>query len=549
MNVNKKRKMQNSSRSNQPPKKKQKTNKQHHKKTKQPSAWTSPQHCISWLLFNTDGVSIDTFFNDYFGTKPLVIRRKNPNYYRNQQLKFELNDVYPIIKQKELKFGRHMICKAYDGDKEEIAPWIKSNDKVSVTQFKKIIQKGYTVQFHHPQHFYPDIAKMIGLLESYFGVEVGCNVYITPNKKQGLAPHWDDVEVFVLQIEGTKRWQLYERPEDENNYPLQSSDSLDLSTDCPDAKLLMEFDLHPGDLLYFPRGAIHCARSVGKGHSTHLTISTHQRATWGDFLHTLMDKALSDAIDNNVELRKNMPLNFLSFMGSTFEGNSSEKQQMFMDKLSDIAKDVFVDSLPNVVHETCDVLGADFVSSRLPPPFMVNKGKKKKKKEIEVDETMNVCLKSIDWIRVVNDDEFDDENELNEGFGITMVDVKNNEDNVASFVDDSQDESEQDGQDITREGNEDMEEDGEFRLYSCLHNSVDTHCVEFADAPKNDEHSYIKLPMYLRPVVDVLIRSYPKKQTIKALYDACSEESIVTLQEIQELVKLLHEMQLVKVTK
>eukprot|EP01083_Nonionella_stella_P253018 871085_1 len=89
-------------------KKKQKTNKQHHKNTKrnkQPSAWTSPQHCISWLLFNTDGVSIDTFFKDYFGIKPLVIRRKNPNYYRNQQLKFELNDVYPIIKQKELKFG------------------------------------------------------------------------------------------------------------------------------------------------------------------------------------------------------------------------------------------------------------------------------------------------------------------------------------------------------------------------------------------------------------------------------------------------------------
>ena len=38
---------------------------------------------------------------------------------------------------------------------------------------------------------------MISLLESYFNCLVGSNVYITPHGSQGLAPHYDDVEVYT----------------------------------------------------------------------------------------------------------------------------------------------------------------------------------------------------------------------------------------------------------------------------------------------------------------------------------------------------------------
>ena len=37
--------------------------------------------------------------------------------------------------------------------------------------------------------------QMLSLLESYFNCLVGSNVYITPSGSQGLAPHYDDVEV------------------------------------------------------------------------------------------------------------------------------------------------------------------------------------------------------------------------------------------------------------------------------------------------------------------------------------------------------------------
>lgn len=55
----------------------------------------------------------------------------------------------------------------------------------------------------------PNIHKMNATLQEYFHCMVGINVYLTPPNSQGFAPHFDDIEAFVLQIEGKKRWKLY----------------------------------------------------------------------------------------------------------------------------------------------------------------------------------------------------------------------------------------------------------------------------------------------------------------------------------------------------
>ena len=33
---------------------------------------------------------------------------------------------------------------------------------------------------------------------------------LTPPGTQGFAPHWDDIEAFVIQLEGKKHWRVYE---------------------------------------------------------------------------------------------------------------------------------------------------------------------------------------------------------------------------------------------------------------------------------------------------------------------------------------------------
>ena len=45
--------------------------------------------------------------------------------------------------------------------------------------------------------------------EKYFQNLAGASAYFTPKKAQGLAPHYDDVEVFIIQTEGSKQWHLW----------------------------------------------------------------------------------------------------------------------------------------------------------------------------------------------------------------------------------------------------------------------------------------------------------------------------------------------------
>ena len=47
---------------------------------------------------------------------------------------------------------------------------------------------------------------VISLLQVY--IFITCR-YLTPSNSQGFAPHYDDIEAFVLQLEGKKHWRLY----------------------------------------------------------------------------------------------------------------------------------------------------------------------------------------------------------------------------------------------------------------------------------------------------------------------------------------------------
>ena len=48
--------------------------------------------------------------------------------------------------------------------------------------------------------------ELCSCLQEHFGFPVGCSAYLTPASAQGFPPHYDDVEVFVLQLQGSKRW-------------------------------------------------------------------------------------------------------------------------------------------------------------------------------------------------------------------------------------------------------------------------------------------------------------------------------------------------------
>lgn len=141
---------------------------------------------------------------------------------------------------------------------------------------------------------------------------VGANVYLTPKNSQGFAPHYDDIEAFVLQIEGKKQWRVYQPTNRKAMLPRESSKNF---SQKEIGKPILNVTLEAGDLLYFPRGYIHQASTVKDSHSLHITVSVYQKQTFGDLLEVLIPMALKEAINENVDLRRGLPLNIWQRLG------------------------------------------------------------------------------------------------------------------------------------------------------------------------------------------------------------------------------------------
>ena len=75
----------------------------------------------------------------------------------------------------------------------------------------------------NPQTFDEQVWKLCATLQEFFGSFVGTNMYLTPPGTQGFAPHYDDVEVFILQLEGKKHWRVYEPRTAQETLPRYSS--------------------------------------------------------------------------------------------------------------------------------------------------------------------------------------------------------------------------------------------------------------------------------------------------------------------------------------
>ena len=157
------------------------------------------------------------------------------------------------------------------------------------------LRDGATLILDAAHELSPPLRRLCEALAAEFVCAVQANLYACWGVTQGFDVHWDDHDVFVVQIAGGKRWALYgsTRP-----WPSRRDDH---AAHPRPERPIEEIVLEPGDLLYLPRGYWHAA--VGLGEPTmHLTIGL-TRKTGGDFLRWLADHCLSEAA-----VRADLPL-------------------------------------------------------------------------------------------------------------------------------------------------------------------------------------------------------------------------------------------------
>ncbi|GFR19144.1 ribosomal oxygenase 1 [Trichonephila clavata] len=306
-----------------------------------------------WLMNPTNS---HKFFNQRFEKYPLHVKR-NSNYYKGL---FSTQAFDKIMRENDLSYDIQIDVLQYvDGTRRPV----KDDVKVTPAFVWKKYNEGNSVRMRNPQVYHKQLRHLCSLLQEYFSSDVGANMYLTPAGTQGFPPHYDDIDAFVLQIEGKKLWKIY-RPRNENEV-LSRISSGDLTED-EIGEPCMEVELNAGDLLYFPRGFIHQAKAAPDVYSLHLTISTNHLNTYGDLIQAGLQNALEQAMQNDVEFRHSVPKEYLNLVGATYADNNCQAREVFENKVTKLATKVLSYFS---VDFAADMLAVEFLHASLPPIF------------------------------------------------------------------------------------------------------------------------------------------------------------------------------------
>ena len=177
----------------------------------------------------------------------------------------------------------------------------------------RLFAEGATVIFEALHERHEPLGRLCGALTADSGARTQTNIYLTPPHAQGFKPHWDTHDVFVLQVEGSKRWRLY----DGGRLAPLASEQFDPAVNEP-GPVSAEFTVSAGDALYIPRGVMHAAESLDDT-SLHITLGMIAH-TWAEFV----THCFAELVERSPRWRENLRYGVAGLEADGFEDLKDE---------------------------------------------------------------------------------------------------------------------------------------------------------------------------------------------------------------------------------
>jgi hypothetical protein len=203
------------------------------------------------------------------------------------------------------------------------------------------------------------------LLAQELGHRFQTNLYLTPPHGKGSIPHWDNHDVFILQVLGSKHWTIEKEP---RAFPGKGDKMGQAGREFRGE--LTSFTVKQGDLIYIPRGFIHAAECETEP-SLHITIGVV-----AFFFEDLLNATLKAAIHREKHLRRALPMRFMNcgregLIRSVIAALREIDNEVFLGTVVDLYRDELIKSFQlDVSGQIVDIfqptplLGGDIVGPR-----------------------------------------------------------------------------------------------------------------------------------------------------------------------------------------
>jgi ribosomal protein L16 Arg81 hydroxylase len=231
------------------------------------------------------------FFQTYFDKAPLLRRgalRADPGSV------LSVHDLDEILHNKAIRFPHVQISQHGDDvPADQFTQPTEVGDKllpdaVVPGRVVEYFMGGSTIAWSALHHFRPNMRSLARMLSDKFATQTGVTAMLTPANKQGFYPHCDRVDVFAIQLLGTKQWRVWPVLEArKGDTPHFSASGEELGSP------IIDTTLNPGDVLYLPNGTPHVA-ITGNEISLHLVVMVRPRR-WSE----LLKRIVAEIVDND----------------------------------------------------------------------------------------------------------------------------------------------------------------------------------------------------------------------------------------------------------
>lgn len=81
--------------------------------------------------------------------------------------------------------------------------------RIQPAEFHAQLKDGASLVLDSVEKIHPAVGAAAEGLERFLGTSVQANAYASWTDREGFGLHWDDHDVVVIQVHGSKRWRLY----------------------------------------------------------------------------------------------------------------------------------------------------------------------------------------------------------------------------------------------------------------------------------------------------------------------------------------------------
>jgi len=219
---------------------------------------------LAWLLHP---ISVETFLAEIWAKTHYHVARHCADYFETVLPGPSLTEDLVAVFCQESSALRLM----RETDKKGADSYRLDDGSLDLAGIRDDCADGYTIVLDGVERHIRAIAALSQSIEVELNFPVQVNAYITPPRSQGLVPHYDDHDVLILQIQGSKTWHIYEGADVPPREIQREKDKAVAIEDLPSP---IDVQLEAGDVLYLPRGKVHEAETNSEP-SIHLTVGVH----------------------------------------------------------------------------------------------------------------------------------------------------------------------------------------------------------------------------------------------------------------------------------